>query len=50
MTSKYNIDYQNTHFEYPELTRIHSEPTSKLITLKRKVQANTITVHTTIGG
>ena len=44
-------DFKNTHFEFPELTRIHGQPTTAdLITLKRQVQANASTVHTTLGG
>ena len=51
MTSKSDIDYKNTHFEYPELSRIHGEPTTaNLITLQREIRANAITVHTTLGG
>lgn len=51
MASKSDIDYKNTHFEYPELTRIHGEPTTaNLITLQREIRANAITVHTTLGG
>ena len=49
--SKADIDYKNTHFEFPELTRIHGQPTTAdLITLKRQVRANASTVHTTLGG
>ena len=48
---KSDIDYKTTHFEYPELTRIHGEPTTQnLITLQREIRANAITVHTTLGG
>ena len=51
MSSKSDIDYKNTHFEYPELSRIHGEPTTaNLITLQREIRANAITVHTTLGG
>ena len=50
MVSKADIDYKSTHFEYLELTRIHGEPTtSDLITLKREINTNTLTVHTTLG-
>ena len=49
--SKAEPDYKNTHFEFPELTRIHGQPTTAdLITLKRQVRANASTVHTTLGG
>ena len=51
MTIKYDINYKNTHFEHPELTRIHGIPTTAdLITLQHEVQANLSTVHTTLGG
>ena len=49
--SKADIDYKNTYFEFPELTRIHSKPTTDdLITVKRQVRANASTVHTALGG
>ena len=51
MSSKSDIDYKNTHFEFPELTRIHGVPTTAdLITLQREIRANASTVHTTLGG
>ena len=51
MTSKSDIGYKNTHFEYPELSRIHGEPTTaNVITLQREIRANAITVHTNLGG
>ena len=51
MSNKSDIDYKNTHFEHPELTRIHGVPTTAdLITLQREVRANCSTVHTTLGG
>ena len=51
MSTKNDIDYKNTHFEYPELTRIHGEPTTQnLITLQREIRANALTVHTVLGG
>ena len=51
MTNKSNIAYKNTHFEFPELTRIQGVPTTAdLITIKRQVRANCSTVHTTLGG
>ena len=50
MSSKTDLDYKNTHFKYLELTRIYKEPTTaNLITLQRKIRANTITVHSTLG-
>ena len=51
MSSKSDIYYKNTHFKYPELSPIHGEPTTgDLITLKREINSNEITVHTTLGG
>ena len=52
MVSKADIDYKSRHFEYPELlTRIHGKPkTQDLITLKQEINANALTVHTTLGG
>ena len=51
MSTKADIDYKNTHFELPELTRIHGVPiTANLINLPREVRANASTVHTTLGG
>ena len=44
-------DYKNTHFEFPEFTRIHGEPTTAdLITVQRQARANASTVHSTLGG
>ena len=49
--NKNDPDYKNTHFEFPELTRIHGEPTtSDLITIQRQVRANASTVHSSLGG
>ena len=49
--SRTDIYYKSTHFEFPELTRIHGEPTTgDLITLQCKARANASTVHSTIGG
>ena len=51
MSSKSDIYSKNTHFEYPELTCIHGEPTTGyLITLKREINASATTIHTTLGG
>ena len=49
--NKTDPDYKNTHFEFPELTRIHGKPTTAdLITLQRQARANASTVHSTLGG
>ncbi len=45
------IDYKNTHFEFPELTRTHGQPTTaNLITLQSEVRANASTIHSSLGG
>ena len=50
MTST-NIDYVNTYFEYPVLTKIHGEPTyESLCTMENKLKSNATTVSTTLGG
>ena len=44
-------DYKNNCFEYPELTKIHGEPTTgTLLTLRNEVKANAQTVNTVLGG
>eukprot|EP00957_Ditylum_brightwellii_P161257 12278082-Ditylum_brightwellii.AAC.1 len=43
------IDYRNTYFKVPDLTKIHGEPTTGLLlTLKNKIKANTMTIATTL--
>eukprot|EP00957_Ditylum_brightwellii_P021826 1646678-Ditylum_brightwellii.AAC.1 len=45
------IDYRNTYFELPDLSKIHGEPTTGLLlVLKNEVKANAMTVPTTLGG
>ena len=49
--TKTDPDYKNTHFKFPELTRIHGEPTTvDLITIQRQTRSNASTVHSTLGG
>ena len=44
-------DYKNNFFQYPELTRIHGELTTvALLTLRKRVKANALTIFTTLGG
>ena len=50
MTST-NIDYVDTYFEVPTLTRIHGEPTYfKLKELKNELKSNATSVTTDLGG
>ena len=50
MTST-NIDYVDTYFENPVLTKIHGEPTYKgLKTLKNELKSNAISVTSDLGG
>ena len=45
------INYRETHFEYPELTRVHGEPTfESLITMENELKANAQTVYSDLGG
>ena len=45
------IDYRNTIFENPILTKIHGEPTFEgICTLHRKLMVNAQTVHSDLGG
>ena len=49
--SKTKMNYKNTHFELPELTRIYGKTkTLDLITLQRQVRSNASTVDTTLCG
>ena len=50
MTST-NINYVETYFEYPTLTRIHGAPTyDTLKTLKDQLKANATSVTSDLGG
>ena len=45
------VDYRNTIFEYPDLTRIIGEPaTASHLKLSKEVRANASAVHTDLGG
>ena len=49
--SKTNIDYINTTFEYPVLTKIQGQPDfQSLKTIKDELKANATTVPTDLGG
>ena len=51
MNSGRGIDYKNTCFDYPEITRIHREPTlGAIIELESQIDANTMSVSTYLGG
>ena len=50
MTST-NIDYVDTYFEFPTLTKIHGEPTYfKLKEIKNELKSNATSVTTDLGG
>ena len=50
MTST-NIDYVDTYFEFPTLTKIHGEPTYfQLKELKNELKSNATSVTTDLGG
>jgi tetrahydrodipicolinate N-succinyltransferase len=43
------IDYRQTFFEFPELTKLHGEPTSEnLFTLRNELKANAQTVYSNL--
>eukprot|EP00957_Ditylum_brightwellii_P089095 6784535-Ditylum_brightwellii.AAC.1 len=45
------INYRNTYFKIPDLTKIYGEPTTGLLlTLKNELKANAMTVPTILGG
>ena len=51
MNSGRGINYRNTFFEYPEVTKTHGEPMlGALLELERKNKANAVSVHTSLGG
>ena len=51
MDNTRGIDYKNTFFEYPDVTKIHGEPTlGALLTLENEIKANAVSVHTNLGG
>eukprot|EP00957_Ditylum_brightwellii_P179117 13645733-Ditylum_brightwellii.AAC.1 len=51
VVTTYDIDNKNNIFNYPELTCIHSKPTTaNILTLCNKVQANAQAVTTTLRG
>ena len=50
MTST-NIDYVDTYFEYPTLTKIHGEPTYETLkTIKNELKSNACSVTSDLGG
>ena len=51
MTVFTNINYKETHFETPELKKIHGEPTyESLELLIKQLKANARSVHSNLGG
>jgi len=49
--SIYSTNYRETHFEYPDLTKIVGCPTyDTLRLLKNEIKANAISVHSNLGG
>jgi len=49
--SIYSTNYRETHFEYPDLTKIVGCPTyDTLHLLKNEIKANAISVHSNLGG
>jgi hypothetical protein len=49
MTASSGINYRETYFEYPELTKIHGEPNSEsLFTLRNELKANAQSVHSNL--
>ena len=49
MSGSNGINYRETYFEYPELTKIHGEPTSEsLFTLRNELKANAISVYSNL--
>eukprot|EP00957_Ditylum_brightwellii_P031882 2417545-Ditylum_brightwellii.AAC.1 len=51
MNMQQGIDYRNTYFKLPDLSKIHGEPTTgSLLVLKNEVKASTMMLPTTLGG
>ena len=51
MTGSTQEDFKNTHFDFPELSRIVGEPNlGSLMTLRNQIKANAQTVESTLGG
>ena len=45
------VDYLKTHFEYPELTKVHERPNYELLRkIKNELKANAARVTTSLGG
>lgn len=50
-TMMQDIDYKNNYFEYPELSRIHGEPSmTSLLVMRNEIRSNAMSVQTTLGG
>ena len=51
MNSGRGIDYKNTCFDYPDISRIHGEPTlGAIIKLQSQIDANAMSAHTSLCG
>ena len=51
MTPTSSVNYNNSYFKHPVLTKIHGEPTYETLHhLKNELKANTSSVPTTLGG
>ena len=51
MNTGQGFDYKATCFDYPEVTKIYSEPTlGPLIELEGKISANAMSMHTSLSG
>jgi hypothetical protein len=51
MATSHAINYRDTYFEYPELTRIEGEPKAEnLIQLNKELKSNAISVYSNLGG
>jgi len=50
-SSTSTIDYRNTIFQYPTLTKIHGEPTAEaILKLIKELKANARSVYSDLGG
>ena len=50
-SSSSTIDYRNTLFQYPILTKIHGEPTAEaILKLAKEIKANARSVYSDLGG
>ena len=51
MATNSAVNYRELYFEYPDLTKIHGEPTFETIkTIEDELKANAQSVYSTLGG